>query len=120
GRPPRPGRVRPTPRCARSRPLPYDDGFAPPGEAAEVVVGGAGALRGDHAGADGRLGCAGGAEDLALPRPQDAFQHLAALARLRVRDPYSWYGEARLGVEGRVRVAHPQRGVGDEAQPAPL
>src|SRR5690606_39585618 len=86
------------------------------GEAAEVVVGGAGALRGDHAGADGRLGCAGGAEDLALPRPQDAFQHLAALARLRVRDPYSWYGEARLGVEGRVRVAHPQRGVGEEAQ----
>src|SRR3954463_10880664 len=57
------------------------------GEPAEVVVRRAGALGGDHAGADRRLGGARGAEHLALPGLQDALEHLAALAGLRVGDP---------------------------------
>src|SRR5262249_34271651 len=55
--------------------------------AAVVVVGGARALRRDHARPDRVLGCARRPEDLALVRLDHALQDLAALACLRVRDP---------------------------------
>ena len=89
-------------------------------EAAEVVVGGAGALGGDHAGADRPLGRAGGAEHLALPRLDHALEHLAALARLRVGDAHAGHAEAQLRVELGVRLRQLQAAVGDEAQAAPL
>src|SRR5215216_6317589 len=63
-----------------------------------VVVRGASALRRHHAGADRVLGRAGGAEHLALPRLNDALEHLPALARLRVGDPHAGHREAALGV----------------------
>src|SRR5207302_10481713 len=89
-------------------------------EAPVVVVGGARALGGDHAGANRPLGRAGGAEDLALPRLDDALQHLAALAGLRVGHPYAGHREDLLGVEGGVLVAHLEGRVGDEPEAPPL
>jgi hypothetical protein len=74
-----------------------------PGEASEVVVGGAGALARDHARPDRPLRRARGAEDLALPRLDHALEHLAALARLRVGDADARHAEAQLGVEVRRR-----------------
>ncbi len=86
----------------------------------EVVVGRAGALRRDHAGADGCLGRARRAEDLALPRLDDPLEHLAALARLGVRHPDVGDRVAQLGVEGGELRAQLQTALRDEAQPAPL
>ena len=68
----------------------------------------------------GVLGRAGGAEDLALPRLDDALEHLAALARLRVGDAHAGHAVAPLGVEVGVGVGQAQRALGDEAQAAPL
>src|SRR3954453_21206127 len=85
----------------------YDVAFAR--EAAVVVVGRAGTLRRDHARADRVLGGAGRPEDLALPRLDDALEHLAALAGLGVRHAHARRGEAALGVEVRVGVRQPQR-----------
>ena len=87
-----------------------------PGEPAEVVVGGAGALGRDHAGADRRLRRAGGAEHLALPRLEHALEHLAALAGLRVGDPDT-RAPRRAARRRRLRNSRgPQRRVRDEAR----
>ena len=48
------------------------------------------------------------------------FEHLAALARLRVGHAHAGHREAELGVEVGVGVGQPQRALGDEAEPAPL
>src|SRR4029077_2071851 len=82
--------------------------------------GGAGALAGDHAGPDRPLRRARGPEDLALERLDDALEHLAALARLRVGDADVGDRVAALGVEVGVGLAELQPAVGDEAQAAPL
>src|SRR3954452_25046589 len=74
----------------------YDLAFAR--EAAGVVVRRAGTLRPDHARADRVLGGVGRPEHLALPRLDDALEHLAALAGLGVRDAHARRGEAALGV----------------------
>ena len=87
--------------------------------AAVVVVGGAGALGGDHAGADRGLRRAGGAEDPALPGLEHALEHFAALAGLGVGDPHTGHREALLGIQVG-EAPHPQRAMGDEAEPAPL
>src|SRR6478609_4712403 len=87
---------------------------------AEVVVSGAGALRGHHARANRRFGCAGGAEHLALPRLDDTLEHLAALACLGVGDPHSWHLELALRVELRVVGMHLQGALRDESQSAPF
>src|SRR4051794_18744313 len=89
-------------------------------EPSVVVVGGARPLGGDHARPDRVLGGARGAEDLALPRLDDALEHLAALACLRVGDPHARDAEALLGVEGRVGVREAQRALRDEPQAPPL
>ena len=47
----------------------------------------------------GALGRAGGAEDLALPRLDDALEHLAALAGLGIGDAHAGDLVAQLGVE---------------------
>ena len=57
----------------------------------------------------GALGRARGAEHLALPRLDDALEHLAALARLRVGDAHAGHAEAPLGVEVGVGVGQLQR-----------
>ncbi len=90
------------------------------GHPAVVVVRGAGAFRGHHAGADRRLRGAGGAEHLALPGFEHALEHLAALARLGIGDPHAGHAEQQLGVEVRVGLPHLERGVGDEPEAAPL
>src|SRR3954453_7460394 len=69
-------------------------------EPPEVVVGGARALAGDHAGPDRALRRAGRAEHLALPWLDDALEHLAALARLRIGDPYAGDRVAAPGARG--------------------
>ena len=74
---------------------------------AEVVVGGAGALGGHHAGPDRGLRRARGAEHLALPRLEHALEHLAALAGLRVGDPHPGHLEQPLRVHGRVLLVGP-------------
>src|SRR5215213_4503813 len=96
------------------------DNDAVPCEAPVVVIGGAGALRGDHARPDRVLGSARGAEHLALPWLDDALEDLAALACLRVRDAHSGDREAALRVEVRVGLADREGALGDEAEPAPL
>src|ERR1700738_4798043 len=88
-------------------------------EPAEVVVGGAGALRGDHAGADRRLGRACGPEHLALPGFDHALEDLAALAGLGVGDPDAGHLVQEFGVPGRELRAQPQRALGDESQAPP-
>src|SRR5207237_9569060 len=90
------------------------------GQPAVVVVRGAGALGRDHAGADGGLRRARGAEHLALPGLEHALEHLAALACLGVGDADARHLEQQLGVERGVPVPHLERGVGDEAETAPL
>src|SRR6266496_6782587 len=87
---------------------------------AVVVISGARALRGHHARADRRLRRARGSEHLALPWLEHALEYLAALARLGVGDAHAWHVEEPLGVERRVGVAHPQRGVRDEAETPPF
>ena len=87
---------------------------------AEVVVGGARPLRRDHARADRRLRRAGGAEHLALPGLEHSLQHLAALARLGIRDANPGHGEHLLGVELRELVAQLESALADEAEAAPL
>ena len=72
-----------------------------PMQPAEVVVRRARPLGGHHACADRRLRCARGAEHLALPRLDDALEHLAALARLRVGDPHA--GHRELAARRRTR-----------------
>src|SRR3954453_14246091 len=89
-------------------------------EPAEVVVGRARALAGDHARPDRPLRRAGRAEPLALPRLDDALEHLTALAGLRIGDADAGDLVAQLGVEVRVRVGEPQTALGDEPHPAPL
>src|SRR6185437_13186486 len=91
-----------------------------PGEPAVVVIGGAGAFRRHHAGADRGLWRARGAEYLALPRLEHAFEYLAALAGLGVGYPDAGYLEQFLRVVGREVVAKLERGVRDEAEAAPL
>src|SRR5947209_15418688 len=78
------------------------------GEAAVVVIGGAGTLGGHHARADRRLRGAGGAEHLALPRLDDALEDLAALARLGVGHPHAGHLELQLGVPRRVLLTELQ------------
>ena len=87
---------------------------------AEVVVGGAGALRGHHAGPDRGLRGARGAEHLAFPRLEHALEHLTALAGLRVGHPHPGHLEQQFRVHGRVLLAHLERRVRDEAEAAPL
>src|SRR5947208_1238614 len=111
--------------CSRSETsegmsLRHLDDFALTREAPVVVVGGAGALAGDHAGADRPLGRAAGAEDLALPRLDDALEHLAALAGLRVGDADAGNAVGDLGVEVGVGLGQLQPALRDEAHPAPL
>src|SRR4051795_1479592 len=85
-------------------------------EPAEVVVGRARALAGDHARPDRPLRRAGRAEHLALPRLDDALEHLTALAGLRIGDADAGDAEAQLGVVVGVGVAQPQPRVADEPQ----
>src|SRR5215210_584526 len=66
------------------------------------------------------LGRAGGAEDLALPGLEDAFEHLAALAGFRIGDAHAWHGVAQLGVEVRIGVRELEGRLGYKAHPAPL
>src|SRR3954447_13786480 len=66
------------------------------------------------------LGRARRAEDLALPRLDDALEDLAALARLRVGDAHARDREAPLGVEVGVGLAELEPALGDEPEPAPL
>src|SRR4051794_7771597 len=89
-------------------------------EPSVVVIRGARPLRRDHAGTDRVLGRARGAEDLALPRLDDALEDLAALARLGVGHAHARDREAALGVEFGVGVRQPQRALRDEAEAAPL
>ena len=56
------------------------------------------------------LGCAGRAEDLALPGLEHTLEYLSALAGLRVGDPDARNDVANLGVE--VRVIH-GKGIGN-------
>ena len=60
------------------------------------------------------------AEQLALGRLQHAFEHLAALRRLRIGDPDARHAEAPLGIPVGVAVADAQRRLRDEAEAAPL
>ena len=83
---------------------------------AEVVVRRAGAFGGDHARPDGRLRCAGSAEHLALPWLDDALEHLAALACLRIRHPHAGHVELVLRVELGVVAVHLQRALRYESQ----
>src|ERR1700726_2157959 len=87
---------------------------------AEVVVRGAGAFGGHHARADRRLRRASGAENLALPRLENAFEDLAALAGLGVGDADARYGEHLLRVVLRELVLQLESALADEAEPAPL
>src|SRR5207302_5036590 len=91
-----------------------------PMEPAEVVVGGAGALRRDHARADRGLRRAGGAEHLALPRLDDSLQDLTTLAGLRICYPHVRQRITQLRVEGAELRAQPERALRDEAEAAPL
>src|SRR5215217_74704 len=85
-----------------------------------VVVRSTGALRRHHARPDRMLGRAGGPEHLALPRLDDALEHLAALTRLGVGHAHARDAEALLGVEVGVGGAEGERGLRDEAEAAPL
>src|SRR3954469_4791378 len=96
------------------------DDFALTREAPVVVVGRAGALAGHHAGADRALRRAAGAEDLALPRLDDALEDLTALAGLGVGDADAGDAVGDLGVEVGVGLGELQAALGDEAHPAPL
>ena len=87
---------------------------------AEVVVRGARALRRHHAGADRRLRRACRAEHLALPRLEDALEHLAALACLGVRHANAGHGEHLLRVEVGVLVLQLEGALADEPEAAPL
>src|SRR3954453_6247242 len=80
-------------------------------EPPEVVVGRAGALAGHHAGPDRPLRRAGRAEHLALPRLDDALEHLTALAGLRVGHAHAGDAEAPLGVEVGVGRGELQPGL---------
>src|SRR5580658_3142863 len=95
-------------------PPPERDGRLPV-EPAEVVVGGTCALRGDHAGTDRRFGGAGGPEDLALPRLDDALQDFATLARLGVGDADTGHVVLELGVVDRKLGPELQGALGNEA-----
>src|SRR5688572_1249529 len=85
-----------------------------------VVIGGARALRRDHARPDRVLRRARGAEDLALPRLDHALEDLAALARLGIGHPHAGHAEPPLGVQLFIRRRQLQRALRDEPQPAPL
>src|SRR3954468_15747253 len=86
----------------------------------EVVVRSTRAFRRHHAGTDRRFGRARSAEHLALPGTDDALQDLAALAGLRVGDPYPRNLEPELGVPGRELGPESERALRDEPEPAPL
>src|SRR5919108_140152 len=91
-----------------------------PGEPPIVVVRGARPLTRDHARTDRALWRAGGPEDLALPRLDDALQHFAALAGLRIRDAHSGDAVPHLRVEVRELGTELERALRDEAEPAPF
>ena len=97
--------------CSRSS-LPVD--------APEIVVGGTGTLGGDHAGADGRCGRAGGAKDTALPGLDFAGQHGSAFAGCGVGHAVAGDGEALLGVPLRVFFRNGQAGFGNPSKSAPF
>src|SRR3954467_14685424 len=78
-------------RCSRGHAL------APLREAPVVVEGRARAFARDHAGPDRPLRRARRAENLALPRLDDALQDLAPLAGLGIRDPDAGNLVAELG-----------------------
>src|SRR5258705_9295224 len=89
-------------------------------EVAELVVGGARPFGRNHQRAHGLVGRASFAEDFAFPRADDAFQDLAALARLGIGDLDVAHGEPALGVEARVLLADANAGVIDRSEAAPL
>src|SRR4051812_33488081 len=60
------------------------------------------------------------AEQLALHRFQDAFQHLAALSRFRIGHVYSGNLEALLGIPLGVAGSYPQGRLRDESHSAPF
>ena len=111
------------PRMRSSRPVAApvsSHDLALPSKAPEVVVGGAGSLRRDHAGPDRALRRAGGPEDLALPGLDHALQHLAALAGLgsATRTPGPPSAARRRSPRRRPRAC--SAALRDEAEPAPL
>ena len=89
-------------------------------EAAILVIGCAGALRGYHQGAERRLGGARRPEDFALPGLDRALEHLAALAGLWIGDPDVGYRELSFGVEAGIFVAQLDAGMIDRSEAPPL
>src|SRR5215813_5846682 len=71
-------------------------------EPTEVVISGASSFGRNHAGTNRRFGRAGGAKYFALPRLLDAFQDLAALTGLGIRNPQSRQAEGELSIKLRV------------------
>src|SRR5689334_24252098 len=88
----------------------------PPVHVTEVR--GARALRRDHQRTDRSLRRAFGAEQLAVLWLEHAFEHLAALGRLRVADLYVRHAEPRFGIPRRVLGPERERRLRDESQPA--
>ena len=85
-----------------------------------LIIGGAGALRGHHQRAERPFRRALGAEHLALPGFDGAFQHFAALARFWIRDANVRNREFAFGVEGGIGVAKADARMVDRPEAAPL
>ena len=83
------------------------------------VVGGAGALRGDHRGAERLLGRAASAERGTLVRLPAAAQHLAGDANFAFRGGLASLREADRGVEVRIGGREAETASRDDPEPAP-
>ena len=102
-----------TPSCC-VRPL-----FLTP-DGAKLIVGGAGAFRRHHKGAERRLRRAGPAEHFALPRLDDALQDLAALAGFGIGDTDRRHAEFALRIEARIGRTQPDARMVNRAKPTPF
>src|SRR5581483_5119330 len=89
-------------------------------EAPIGIIGGAGALRRDHADADGGLRGACRPENLALPGFDHTFEDLAALARLRISHPNARNRKTPLSVPIGKFGAEPESAPCDKAHAAPF
>ena len=87
---------------------------------AVIVVGGAGALRGHHAGAERRFRRAGAAEQPAVGRLLGAAQDRRAVAGLVALGRDIGFVEAALGIERREFILEAERRIGDVAEAAPF
>src|SRR3984893_7464505 len=89
-------------------------------DGAELIIGGAGAFRGHHEGAERTLWRAGAAEDFALPGLDDTLQDLAALTGFGIGDAERWHAEFALRVVARIGRAQPHARVVNRAKPTPF